>query len=357
VPEPGWVRRQLLHWFGRHARDLPWRRTRDPYAIWISEIMLQQTQVVSVIPYFERFLKAFPSVRALADAGEPDVLRLWEGLGYYRRARNLHRSARLLVANHGGELPNDPQLLRGLAGFGRYTVNAVLSQAFDRRLPIVEANSRRVLCRLLGEREDPRQLEVEKRLWTAAETLVPTKRAGAFNQALMELGALVCTPASPRCCHCPLARRCVAHGAGLQDTIPVRSRRAKVVQVDETAAAIMRHGHVLLVRRPDGGRWAGLWEFPHLEQQPLESVGAAARRLLAALGVQGKVHGEVATIRHAVTRFHIALTCVSVRWRGGDFIAGMYPEGRWVVPAELATFPLSAPHRRLANKLRGEPSA
>jgi A/G-specific adenine glycosylase len=357
VPEPRWVRRHLLHWFNRHARDLPWRRTRDPYAIWISEVMLQQTQVASVIPYFERFLKIFPSVRALAQADDADVLRLWEGLGYYRRARNLHRSARLLVAIHGGALPNDPQLLRGLPGFGRYTVNAVLSQAFDRRLPILEANSRRVLCRLLRVRENPAQSDVEKHLWSAAETLVPAKRAGAFNQAMMELGALVCTPASPQCGHCPLARRCLAHGEGLQDTIPVRGLPAKVVQVDETAVAVMRHDHVLVVRRPDGGRWAGLWEFPHLEQEALESTDAAARRLLSALGLQGKVHGELATIRHAVTRFRITLTCVSVSWRGGKFAAGLYPEGRWVAAADLAAYPLSSPHRRLADKLRGKPGA
>jgi A/G-specific adenine glycosylase len=357
APEPRWVRRQLLHWFARHARDLPWRRTRDPYAIWVSEVMLQQTQVASVIPYFERFLQSFPSVRALAAVDEAEVMRLWEGLGYYRRARSLHRSARLLVAEYAGEVPNDPLLLRGLPGFGRYTVNAVLSQAFDRRLPILEANSRRVLCRLLGLRGKPAQPAVEKRLWAMAETLVPAKRAGAFNQAMMELGALVCTPLAPACGRCPLARRCVAHAEGLQETIPVRGTPAQVVQVDETAATIVRDGRVLLVRRPDGSRWAGLWEFPHLEQELLESPVAATHRLLAALGVRGKIRGELATIRHAVTRFRIRLTCVSAHWRGGEFVAGLYPEGRWLDPAELGEYPLSAPHRRLADKLRGAPAA
>jgi A/G-specific adenine glycosylase len=357
VPEPRWVRRQLLRWFDLHARDLPWRRTRDPYAIWISEVMLQQTQVDSVIPYFERFLKAFPSLGALAHADEADVLRLWEGLGYYRRARSLHRSARLLAADHGGTLPNDPRLLHALPGFGRYTVNAVLSQAFDRPLPILEANSRRVLCRLLGVRENPTQADVEKRLWTVAESLVPAKRAGMFNQAMMELGALVCTPATPNCDGCPLALRCAARCEGLQDAIPMRGLRAKVVQVDETAVAIVREGRVLLVRRPDGGRWAGLWEFPHVEQEPLEAADGAARRLLEALGLQGKVGSELATIRHAVTRFRITLTCVSVRWRRGDFVAALYPEGRWVAADELATYPLSAPQRRLADKFRGAPGA
>jgi A/G-specific adenine glycosylase len=351
VPDPRWVRRQLLYWFDRHARDLPWRRTRDPYVIWISEVMLQQTQVASVIPYFERFLRAFPSLSALAEAGEPQVLRLWEGLGYYSRARNLHRAARLLTAEHAGHLPNDPELLRQLPGFGRYTANAVLSQAFDRRLPILEANSRRVLCRLLGVRGDPRQADVQTQLWKAAETLLPVKRVGAFNQALMELGALICTPAKPHCAHCPLARRCQARLAGLQDAIPVRAKRPASVHVDEIAVALMRVGQVLLVRRPDGGRWAGLWEFPHVEQEPLESLDLGTRRLLAALGLRGDVHGELATIRHAVTRFHITLTCVRAQWRSGEFASDFYLEGRWVDPADLSAYPISAPQRRLAAKL------
>ncbi len=200
----------LLRWFDRHARNLPWRRTRDPYAIWISEVMLQQTQVATVIPYFERFLNAFPSLSALAAADEQHVLRLWEGLGYYRRARNLHQAAQLLHAEHAERFPDDADVLRRLPGFGRYTANAVLSQAFDRRLPILEANSRRVLCRLFGVRDDPQEAAVQARLWTAAEALLPVKRVGAFNQALMELGALVCTPARPQCSRCPLSRQCQA---------------------------------------------------------------------------------------------------------------------------------------------------
>lgn len=351
LPHPAWVRRQLLRWFDRHARDLPWRRTRDPYAIWVSEVMLQQTQVATVIPYYERFLSAFPTLAALAAADEQDVLRHWAGLGYYRRARDLHRAARHLATDHAGRIPNDPAVLRALPGFGRYTANAVLSQAFDQRLPILEANSRRVLCRLHAVRGDPQQSTVQAYLWRAAEELLPLKRVGAFNQALMELGALVCTPTRPQCARCPLARRCAAYQAGIQDAIPVRGKRATTVQVDEIAVVIERAGKVLLVRRPDDGRWAGMWEFPHIEREPMEPIADAAHRLLTSLGLRGQVRSELAAIRHAVTRFQITLTCVKVRWRGGQCTGGSYTESRWVEPAALVQFPISTPQRRLAERL------
>jgi A/G-specific adenine glycosylase len=345
------LRRRLLSWFDRHARDLPWRRTRDPYAIWVSEVMLQQTQVATVVPYYERFLEAFPSVAALAAADEQDVLRVWEGLGYYRRARNLHRAACQMHAEHDGRLPQEPVVLRGLPGFGRYTANAVLSQAFDTRLPILEANSRRVLCRLLGVREDPEQTEVQQRLWRAAESVLPARRVGAFNQALMELGALVCTPGNPRCSQCPIAAQCQARAAGLQNVIPVRTKRTRSVEVAEVAVVVERNGQCLLARRPDGGRWEGMWEFPHIEQDALEPAALTAKRLLNTLGLRGDIRGELATIRHAVTRFRITLTCLQARWRSGEVTQGPYPEARWVDVRDLAGFPISVPQRRLANKL------
>jgi A/G-specific adenine glycosylase len=181
--------------------------------------------------------------------------------------------------------------------------------------------------------------------------LLPRKRVGAFNQALMELGALICTPARPLCSHCPLARQCQARLQGLQEKIPMRKKRATTVHVDETAVVLMRDRRVLLVQRPDGGRWASLWEFPHVEQEPLESSADAAQRLLESLGLRGAIQGELATIRHAVTRFSIALTCLRARWRKGEFASSAYAASRWVAPAELADFPISAPQRRLAQLL------
>jgi A/G-specific adenine glycosylase len=350
------VRRRLLAWFDRHRRDLPWRRDRDPYRIWVSEVMLQQTQVATVVPYFERFLGAFPTVADLAAADEQDVLRLWEGLGYYRRARDLHRSARRLVAEHAGRFPDDPAVLAGLPGMGRYTVGAVLSQAFDRRLPILEANSQRMLCRLFGVRADPTEGPTRRRLWELAEALLPARRVGDFNQALMELGALVCTPVAPACPACPLAAHCEANRLGLQERIPVRRTRPEVVAVRESAVVLRRGGDVLLVRRPAAGRWANLWEFPHAPLAPGETHEEAARRVVRDLtGLRADLGGELATVRHGVTRFRITLVCFEAAYRSGAFRPTFYPEAAWIAPERLADYPVCVPQRRLARALTAGP--
>jgi len=350
----GWAARQLLTWFRQHGRDLPWRRDRNPYAIWVSEVMLQQTQVATVIPFFERFLQTFPTLTALAAAEEQAVLRLWEGLGYYRRARALHRAAQLLAAEHGGQIPDDPEVFRALPGVGRYTAGAVLSQAFDRPLPILEGNSLRVLCRLLGVREDPRGGAVQRQLWDAAEALLPKRQAGQFNQALMELGALVCTPKSPDCAACPLARRCEARRLQAQNDIPFRAEAPPTVPVAEAAVVVRRGEQALLAqRRPDAARWAGLWEFPHGELAEGETHEQAARRLLEQLtGLDAEVGDELLTIRHSVPRYRITLVCFEAAHRQGVFRSEFYAQGAWVEPEELASYPVSAPQRRLAEALR-----
>jgi A/G-specific adenine glycosylase len=346
------VRRRLTPWFRRHARDLPWRHTRDPYAIWVSEVMLQQTQVATVVPYFERFLRTFPTVPALAAADEQDVLRLWEGLGYYGRARNLHRAARQLVAEHGGRLPDDPAALRGLPGVGRYTLGAVLSQAFDRRLPILEANSQRVLCRLLGYQGDARSGPVRRRLWQAARDLLPRRGAGDFNQALMELGALVCTPVAPACAACPLAEQCTARRLGLQEQIPRRPAPEAVVSVAEVAVVIRRGPRVFLVQRPPRGRWAGMWEFPHGPLAEGETHEDAARRLVRELtALEVELGAELLTVRHGVTRFRITMVCLDARYRAGSFTSPFYRQGRWLPPRQLGEYPVSVAQRRLARIL------
>ena len=346
------LRRSLLAWFGRHQRPLPWRRDRDPYRIWVSEVMLQQTQVATVVPYFERFLAAFPTLAELAAADEQDVFRLWEGLGYYRRARNLHRAARQVRDGYGGRFPDDLESVRALPGIGRYTAGAILSQAFDRRLPILEANSRRVLCRLFGVRADPRRGPAQGWLWQAAEAILPKRNVGEFNQALMELGALVCMPAAPRCSACPVAAVCVARREGLQEEIPVRAAAPAPVDVQEAAVVVRRGERVLLVQRPDAGRWAGLWEFPHGPLEGKETHEEAARRLLPALtGVRAELGEELLTLRHGVTHHRITVVCFEARYGGGRFRSTFYRDGRWLYPRQLAEYPVSAPQRRLAQAL------
>ncbi|MBI3824248.1 MAG: A/G-specific adenine glycosylase [Planctomycetes bacterium] len=344
------IRRRLLAWFRKNARPLPWRATRDPYRIWISEVMLQQTQVAAVIPYFKRFLKHFPTLPKLAQADEQMVLRLWEGLGYYRRARDLCRAARLLRNNKYRTIPDDPEVVRTLPGFGRYTTNAVLSQAYDRRLPIVEANSRRVLCRLFGIERLPRDAE----LWQLAESLLPQRSVGDFNQAMMELGALVCTATNPHCESCPIAVHCRGRRMGRQDHIPVRAPSAEVCLVDEVAVIVQRDDRLLIVQRPDAGRWARMWEFPHHVRAPGESVLDSVQRLLTSLGLEGTVGDEIATIRHRVTRFQITMVCVQVHHPRGSAQAGTYANLTWVRPQDLHAYPLSTPQRRLARRLHAD---
>jgi A/G-specific adenine glycosylase len=350
-----WLAPRLLAWYRDQRRDLPWRADRDPYRIWVSEVMLQQTQVVTVIRFFERFLARFPTLADLAGAEEQDVLRLWEGLGYYRRARDLHRAARRLAAEHGGQFPADPALLEGLPGLGLYTRNAVLSQAFDLRLPILEANSQRVLSRLFGWEEDPRQGPARRRLWQAAERLLPLRQVGEFNQALMELGALVCTPAAPDCERCPLAPRCSARQQGRQEEIPARPPRPAPTLVRESAVVVWRRDRVLLVQRPaTATRWANLWEFPHgvlLEGESHEQAAVRLARELA--GLEVRLGPELATIGHGVTRFRITLVCFEAQHEGGAFASDFYSQASWLKPDELAGHPVGAPQRRLARTLSG----
>ncbi|MGE3244588.1 MAG: A/G-specific adenine glycosylase, partial [Pirellulales bacterium] len=264
------LRRKLLAWYSDHARDLPWRKSRDPYRVWVSEIMLQQTQVATVRDYFERFVAAIPDVHTLAAADERQVLRLWEGLGYYRRARQLHAAAKTVAAEHAGEFPRDVELLQSLPGIGRYTAGAIASIAFDQRAAILEANTIRLLSRLIAYRDDPLKAAGQRVLWQTAADILPQKNVARFNQALMELGSLVCTPANPRCDECPLTGVCRAYAAGLQDKIPRPKAKQAFTEVREAAVIIRRNGSFLMRECGPNERWAGLWDFPRFA---LESEG------------------------------------------------------------------------------------
>lgn len=358
LPDAPWFqqfRRRLRGWFAKNARDLPWRRNRDPYAIWISEIMLQQTQVATVKPYFERFLTALPTIAALAQADEQEVLRLWEGLGYYRRARQLHQAARVIVAEHGGEFPRDPQAVRHLPGIGRYTAGAILSIAFDAREPILEANTLRLFSRLLAYRGLPTSTEGGRLLWAMAEAVLPRREAGKFNQALMELGSEVCTPRSPDCPECPVATLCRTNAEGLQAQIPLPKRRPVFEDRHEVAVVVRRRDGLLMVRCPEGERWAGLWDFPRFEVQAREAaalVDEIRQKVHQRTGVRVELGQRLTTFKHGVTRFRITLDCYQARYVSGPNGQPGLPETRWVPPNELGQYPLSTTGRKLAQWIK-----
>jgi A/G-specific adenine glycosylase len=347
------LRTKLLNWFDHHHRALPWRSSRDPYRIWVSEVMLQQTTVAAVIPYFERFLAVFPTISALATADEQQVLKLWEGLGYYRRARHLHAAAKVLVANHSGQFPDDPIICSELPGVGRYILGAVLSQSFDRKLPIVEANSLRVLARLLGYRGNPREGVGNAKVWSTAEALLPEKRVGDFNQALMELGALVCLPAGPTCGQCPIVSNCQAHRLGIQEQIPSPKKQPPIETVQEVAVVVRNGSRTLLCKRPaDARRWQNMWEVPHAPVAEDEDRATAVVRVAKELtGLDVEVGEQISTIRHAITRYRITLVCVEAKLLKGRFVAGFYSAGEWLTPAELDTHPVSSPQRKLIRAM------
>jgi len=344
-------RRRLMAWFLENRRDLPWREDRDPYRIWVSEVMLQQTTVAAATPYFRRFITAFPTVQALAAADEQHVLKLWEGLGYYRRARHLHAAAKRLAES--ATIPDDPDFWSELPGVGRYILGAVLSQAFDRKLPIVEANTLRVLARLFGHPGDPREGEGKAWVWSAAESLLPNAGVGDFNQAMMELGALVCSPRSPRCAECPAARFCVANRDGTQDRIPPPKRMKETIAVREVAVVIRDRGRVLLCRRPaDATRWQNLWEVPHAELAESEDAADGAVRIAVELaGLRVRVTDELPEVRHTVTRHDIRMAAFEAIRESGRFRSRFYTEGAWLEPALLSDYPTSTPQRALIRSI------
>jgi A/G-specific adenine glycosylase len=345
------ARAALADWFARARRDLPWRRDRTPYRVWLSEIMLQQTTVAAVVPYYERFLARFPDVRALASAELDDVLALWSGLGYYRRARHLHAAAGRIVEHHGGEFPRDVESLRSLPGIGPYTAGAVASLAFDVKAPVVDGNVERVLSRLVDLDVDPRRGAGRKRILAAAEELLPERGAGAHNEALIELGALVCMPgAAALCGDCPLARACLARARGTVHERPVKPPRPRPRARADLALAIARDGRVLVGRRRDDEVWGGLWELPRTSLVDGESREDSARRIgRELLGVAAALAGEgpIATARHTVMNERISLEVWPARLRGEPRARG-YAELAFVDERAWGELALPSPQRRVA---------
>jgi A/G-specific adenine glycosylase len=354
------LRRRLLQWYRAHARELPWRKSRDPYRVWISEVMLQQTQVATVREYFARFVEALPDVHSLAAADEQTVLRLWEGLGYYRRARQLHAAAKEIVAHHGGQFPRDVVALQNLPGIGRYTAGAIASIAFGQRAPILEANTIRLLSRLIGYRDDPLRAAGQRTLWQVAEAILPQKNVAEFNQALMEVGSLVCTPSEPNCHECPLWCLCAARAAGLQHEIPHPKVRAATTELHEAAVVVLRNGRVLMRQCGGRERWAGLWDFPRFAIEadgPLFAQEEIVAKLFLQTGVKCAPGPLLKTLKHGVTRYRITLDCYEAAYVSGRARSTGGSLVRWARPKDLSDLPLSTTGRKIARLIARPPES
>ena len=336
----------LVNWYEKRKRDLPWRKTRDPYAIWVSEVMLQQTQVKTVLGYYERWMQRFPSVKALAAAEDADVLHAWQGLGYYSRARRLLAGARAVAERHGGKLPRDVEALLALPGIGPYSAGAIASIAFGLPEPIVDGNVVRVLCRIFALTGDPAKAPLKQRLWQLARELVPADQPSEFNQSLMELGATICAPTSPRCPECPVAKQCGALAQGLERELPQLAKRKAPTEVRTAAAYVRRGDRVLLQQLPaDAPRWAGLWVLPFSELSAKETPALGAARALSEMGLKASAGATLRDARHTITRFRITLNVVECalapRARGGTFFA----------KSEVASLALPSIHSKLIAAL------
>jgi A/G-specific adenine glycosylase len=337
---------RLLAWHGRHGRhDLPWQHPRSAYRVWVSEIMLQQTRVATAVPYYLRFVAALPDIRALAAADADTVLALWSGLGYYSRARNLHRAAKLCAERHAGELPLDFDALVALPGIGRSTAGAILALAHGLPYPILDGNVRRVLCRHRGLYGWPGSTATQKALWQIAERALPKSRIASYTQALMDLGAMVCVPANPECMRCPLRGDCIAHSEDLVAILPERGR-SKPLPERDTYAILARDsdGRVLLQRRPQVGVWASLWSLPEAD-----SIASSHRWLRHHASVNA--HEALPTIRHVFSHYRLRIHPLVWHDARVKHAIGDTDELRWLARDEFAAIALPAPIRKLLEGL------
>ncbi len=349
------LRRAMLQWFDKNARDLPWRQTKDPYHIWVSEVMLQQTQVSTVIPYFTRFITRFPTVENLASAPVDDVLKHWEGLGYYRRAHNLHKAAKIIHTQYDGVIPTDPETLLTLPGIGRYTAGAIASIAFGQPVPVLDGNVKRVISRLDDMEDNIDETGTQTSLWERAGELVDPERPGDFNEALMELGATICLPQNPACHLCPVEDLCLARQRGTQYERPIRNPRKRTPHFDVVAGVIW-HGsdpqRFLISQRPVEGMLGGLWEFPGGKQQVGESCEQALEReLMEELAIRVEVGKRITSIDHAYTHFRITLHAYHALHVDGEPQCLGVDDWRWVTIADLDAYAFARTDRRIIEVL------
>jgi A/G-specific adenine glycosylase len=344
----------LLSWYSKNARSLPWRGVGDQYAIWVSEVMLQQTRIETVIPYYTRWMTIFPTLHDLAYSSGESVLQAWEGLGYYSRARNFQAAARQVLECHGGRLPDSIKELEKLPGVGRYTAGALASLVYGKDEPALDGNIRRVLARLIDLSIPARSPEGEEILWGVARELIPPGKAGDLNQALMDLGAMVCTPRNPDCSNCPLGSFCQARSLGMQEQRPVKTKKAPIPHITVAAAVIFRDQAVLVARRPANGLLGGLWEFPGGKKEEFETLEQALRREIhEELGTIVNVGRELGVFRHAYTHFRVTLHAFLCEQSGPEPQAIQASELRWVYPDRLADLPMGKIDRQISLLITG----
>ncbi len=349
---------QLLTWYEEHRRDLPWRHTRDPYAITVAEFMLHQTRVQTVLPYYQHFLKLFPSWKSLAEAELDQVLKAWEGLGYYARARYLHALAQRVCAQYGGQLPNSLEALLALPGIGPYTAGAILSICFGQDYPAVDGNAKRVLCRLFGIQADVNSPQTTRRIQELATEMLPPGQAAAFNQALMDLGSSICTVRQPSCAPCPWDGACQARRLNMQEQLPIRRARKPIPHYEIAAGVIWRNGFVLIAQRPPNGLLGNLWEFPGGKRESGESLEEClVREVREELGIKIRVGQLLAKVRHAYTHFRITLYAYHCQYLSGDPQCLGCTAWKWVRPQELGQYAFPAANHPIIQALQSMPNS
>ena len=346
------INTKLIDWYQKNGRDLPWRRSTDPYAIWVSEIMLQQTRVETVLPYYERWMAELPTLEALVSADQDRVLKLWEGLGYYRRSLNLHKAAKVVLEKFDGKLPEDVKSLESLPGIGRYTAGAISSIAYNQQSPILDGNIKRVFSRLFNISTPIDTSKTQKELWLFAEDLLPENNPGDLNQSLMELGALICSPKNPACDRCPLNADCLAYQLNLQSDRPVRKGKPPVPHLQVTAAVIERNAMVLLAKRPPEGLLGGMWEFPGGKQEKDETLPETlAREIKEELDAVIEVGEHLGTYHHAYTHYKVTLHAYHCHLISEDLKLNYHTDMDWVALDNIDSYPMGKLDRTIANKL------
>lgn len=343
---------RLLTWYARSKRTLPWRDDPAPYHVWLSEVMLQQTQVNTALPYYERFLSRFPDVFSLAGADQQEVLKLWEGLGYYSRARNLHKAAQGIVREHSGQLPSTSQEWQKVKGIGPYASAAIASIAFGEAVPVVDGNVIRVFARFLGIRSDTRNPKVRNEIYQYLARIVTDHPPAEFNQAIMELGAMICRPKQPLCSQCPLMDECFAKKHEMTEKLPFRSKAAKIPHYEIGAALVWDKGLVLITQRPEDKMLGGLWEFPGGKQEKDETIEETVHReILEETGLKIRLSGKLGQYRHAYTHFSICLHAYHSELVSGREICIPGLKYQWCRVDELSSYPFPEVDRKIIRDL------